>query len=123
MIFVPRTFSISRARHARRPPSPFGYVRGPERERRKVRIIEGSRVAVCRVYGNLTGVWFSKRAEDFAPAGETFVRYACTGVRARYRVGREGWGYDCDGDIKTQYPTGRGYVATYEEGGRGNSGW
>lgn len=47
-----------------------------------------SRVTVSGVYGNLTGVWFSKRAEDFAP-GRTFVRSSCTwGCARRTREGR-----------------------------------
>lgn len=33
------------------------------------------------------------------------VRLLCTGVRARHGGKREG--YDCDGDIKTQYPAER----------------
>lgn len=60
-----------------------------------------SRVTVCRMYGNLTGVWFSKRAEETSPRAN--VRLLCTGVRARH--GEEG--YDCDGDIKTQHPAER----------------
>jgi len=38
-----------------------------------------SRVTVCGVYGNLTGVWFSKRTKDFAPGECSFM-----GVHARH---------------------------------------
>lgn len=38
-----------------------------------------SRVTVSGVYGNLTGVWFSKRAEDFAPRAN--IRSLYVGVR------------------------------------------
>lgn len=42
-----------------------------------------SRVTVSGVYGNLTGVWFSKRAEDFAPGANirSFVRRVRGGER------------------------------------------
>jgi len=30
---------------------------------------------VCGVYGNLTGVWFSKRTKDFAPGECSFTAY------------------------------------------------
>lgn len=45
------------------------------------------------MYGNLTGVWFSKRAEDFAP-GRTFVRsfVMYVGVRATHKGEGEGRG-------------------------------
>lgn len=60
---------------------------GDRSERRKLRIIEGSRIEgnrVQSVYGNLTGAWFSKRAEDFVSRAN--VRSLCTGVRGG-RVG------------------------------------
>lgn len=57
---------------------------------------------MCGVYGNLTGVWFSKRAEDFARGKCSFAVYG--GAREVQGGGRV---YDCDGDIKTQYPAER----------------
>lgn len=41
---------------------------------------------MCGVYGNLTGVWFSKRAEDFAPGERSFAVYG--GAREARREGR-----------------------------------
>lgn len=47
------------------------------------------------MYGNLTGVWFSKRAERTSPRGRTFVRSfvrsSCTWGCARH-TRREGGG-------------------------------
>lgn len=101
MLFLSRFSSLH-------PPPPFGYAQGLPRAREgSFALSKGreSRVTVSGVYGNLTGVWFSKRAEDFAP-GRTFVRSSCTwGCERRTRG--EGRGYDHDGDIKTQYPMGR----------------
>lgn len=71
MIFVP-SFHLGRS-----PLRPFGYVSGTRAREGRFALSRGreSRVTVCRLYGNLTGVWFSKRAEDFAPGERSFDVY------------------------------------------------